>query len=187
QIYADQGSAIDVQRHKAMLEAPNVIEKAIADFNKQFGRNYSPFVEEYMCDDADFVFFVQGAHCRTARYAINHLRKKGAKVGLVKLRFLRPWPTDAIAESLKKFKAVGIVEGSTSYGGAMRGGNLIHEVRASCYDLPKKPVITSFMAGLGGEVVTLEEFYKMAKILETAAKTGKVDQVVYWVNFDKGI
>jgi pyruvate ferredoxin oxidoreductase alpha subunit/oxalate oxidoreductase subunit alpha len=43
------------------------------------------------------------------------------------------------------------------------------------------------MAGLGGEVVTLDEFYKMAKILDEAAKTGKIDQYVYWVNFDKGI
>ena len=69
----------------------------------------------------------------------------------------------------------------------MKGGNLIHEVRAACYDLPKQPAITSFMAGLGGEVVSLEEFYKMAKILEVAAKKGEVDQYVYWANFDKGI
>ena len=187
QIYPDQGSAINIQRAIAMIEAPKVIEKAVADFNELFGRNYSPFVEEYKCKDADFVFFLQGAHARTARYAVDHLRKKGAKVGMVKLRFVRPFPTEAVAESLKKFKAVGIVESSTSYGGAMKGGNLIHEVRSACYDLPKKPAITSFMAGLGGEVVTLEEFYKMAKILAEAAKAGKVDQYVYWVNFDKGI
>ncbi len=187
QIYADQGSAIDIQRHIAMLNAPKVIEKAIADYNKIFGRNYSPFIEEYKTKDADFVFFLMGAHARTARYAVNHLRKKGAKVGMVKLRFVRPFPTEQVAESLKKFKAVGIVETSTSYGGAMKGGNLIHEVRSACYDLPKQPVITSFMAGLGGEVVTLDEFYKMAKILAEAAKTGKIDQYVYWVNFDKGI
>ena len=187
QIYPDQGSAINIQRAIAMIEAPKVIEKAVADYNKLFGRNYSPFVEEYKCKDADFVFFLQGAHARTARYAVDHLRKKGAKVGMVKLRFVRPFPTEAVAESLKKFKAVGIVESSTSYGGAMKGGNIIHEVRSACYDLPKKPAITSFMAGLGGEVVTLEEFYKMAKILAEAAKAGKVDQYVYWVNFDKGI
>jgi len=187
QIYADQGSAIDIQRHMAMLEVPKVIEKAVADFNKQFGRKYSPFLEEYKCDGADFVFFLQGGHCRTARYAVDHLRKQGAKVGMVKLRFMRPFPTEAVAESLKKFKAVGIIEGSTSYGGSMKGGNIIHEVRAACYDLPKRPAITSFMAGLGGEVVTLDEFYKMAKILEAAAKKGEVDQYVYWVNFDKGI
>ena len=187
QIYADQGSAIDIQRHIAMMAAPKVIEKTVADFNKQFGRNYSPFIEEYQTKDADFVFFLQGAHCHTARYAVDHLRKKGAKVGMVKLRFVRPFPREVVAESLKKFKAVGTIETSTSYGGAMKGGNLIHEVRAACYDLPKQPAITSFMAGLGGEVVSLEEFYKMAKILEVAAKKGEVDQYVYWANFDKGI
>lgn len=187
QIYPDQGSAIDIQRAIAMINTPKVIEKVVGDYNKQFGRNYSPFVEEYKTDDADYVFFLQGAHCRTARYAVDHLRKKGAKVGMVKLRFMRPFPTEAVAESLKKFKAVGTIETSTSYGGAMKGGNLIHEVRASLYDQPKQPAVTSFMAGLGGEVVTLDEFYKMAKILEKAAKEGKVDQYVYWVNFDNGI
>lgn len=187
QIYPDQGSAIDIQRAIGMIKAPKVIEKTVADFNKQFGRNYTPFVEEYKCDDAEFVFFLQGAHCRTARFAVDHLRKKGAKVGMVKLRFVRPFPTEVVAETLKKFKAVGIVETSTSYGGAMKGGNLIHEVRAALYDQPQKPAVTSFMAGLGGEVVTLDEFYKMAKILAEAAKKGQIDQYVYWVNFDNGI
>jgi pyruvate ferredoxin oxidoreductase alpha subunit/oxalate oxidoreductase subunit alpha len=69
----------------------------------------------------------------------------------------------------------------------MKGGKLQHEVRASLYDSPKKPLVTSFMAGLGGEVITLDEFYNMAKILDTAAKKGKVDQYVYWVGFDNGI
>jgi pyruvate/2-oxoacid:ferredoxin oxidoreductase alpha subunit len=100
---------------------------------------------------------------------------------------LRPFPTEKVAETLSKFKAVGCVETSTSYGAAMKGGNLIHEVRSALYDEPKRPAITSFMAGLGGEVVTFDEFYNMAKVLAKAAKTGKVDQYVYWVNFDKDV
>ena len=43
------------------------------------------------------------------------------------------------------------------------------------------------MAGLGGEVITLDEFYNMAKILDAAAKKGKIEQYVYWVGFDNGI
>jgi pyruvate ferredoxin oxidoreductase alpha subunit/oxalate oxidoreductase subunit alpha len=164
-----------------------VIEKAVADYNKMFGRDYSPWLEEYKTDGADFVFFLMGAHCRTARFAVDHLRKKGAKVGMVKLRFVRPFPTEKVVEVLSKFKSVGIIETSTSYGGAMKGGNLIHEVRAALYDSPKQPAVTSFMAGLGGEVVSLEEFFGMAKILEVAAKKGKVEQYVYWVGFEKGI
>lgn len=185
QIFPDQGPAIDLQRAQAFLDTPKVIEEVVADYNKQFGRNYDPFLEKYMTDDADFVFFLQGGHARTAKFAVNHLREKGVKAGMVRLRFIRPFPTEAVAETLSKFKAVGTIETSTSYGGAMKGGNLIHEVRSALYDVPNAPPVTSFMAGLGGEVVSLEEFYSMAKVLAEAAKTGKVDQYVYWVNFDK--
>jgi oxalate oxidoreductase subunit alpha len=187
QIYADQGPAIDLQRGQAFLNVPKVVEATIADYNKQFGRNYSPWLEEYKTDGADYVFFLQGAHCRTARFAVDQLRKKGAKVGLVKLRFVRPWPTEKVVEVLSKFKAVGVVESNTSYGGCMKGGKLMEEVRASLYDAPTRPAVTSFMAGLGGEVVSLEEFHNMAKILDTAAKKGKVEQYVYWCGFDNGI
>jgi pyruvate ferredoxin oxidoreductase alpha subunit/oxalate oxidoreductase subunit alpha len=184
QIFPDQGAAIDIQRAQAHATLPGVIEKVVKEYNQIMGRNYSPFLDEYMTDDAEFVFFMQGGHARTARFAINHLRKKGVKVGMVRNRFTRPFPTDAIAESLARFKAVGTVETSTSYGGACRGGNLIHEVRAACYDLKDRPAVTSMMAGLGGEVVTLEMFFEYAEILAKAAKTGEVDQFVYWAGFD---
>ena len=184
QIRPDQGTIMDLQRAQAMLDAPAVIKEAIGDFNRIFGRNHSPFLEEYMTDDAEMAFFIQGAHAMTARHAIRHLRSRGVKIGLVKLRFLRPWPTQEVAEALSKFKAVGVVETSTSYGGAMRGGNLLHEVRASLYDLPQRPLTTSFMAGLGGEMVPLKEFYYMADILSEMIKDGKAKKTVYWVGFE---
>lgn len=183
QIYADQGSSINVQRAQAFEGLPKVIEEVVTDYNKAFGRNYSPFVDEYMMDDAEIAFFLQGAHSRTARFAVNNLRKQGVKVGVSRLRFLRPWPTDEVAESLSKVKAVGTIETNTSYGGATRGGSLIHEVMSSLYDVPNKPLVTSFMAGLGGEIVTLNEFYKMAKVLTDAIKNQKVNHS-YWVNFE---
>jgi len=183
QIYADQGSAIDVQRAQAFEGLPKVIEEVVSDYNKQFGRKYSPFVDEYMMDDAEIAFFLQGAHARTARFAVNRLRKQGVKAGVARLRFLRPWPTDAVAKSLSKVKAVGTIETNTSYGGATRGGNLIHEVMASLYNVPNKPLVTSFMAGLGGEIVTLDMFNDMAKVLSDAVKSNKVNHS-YWVNFE---
>jgi pyruvate/2-oxoacid:ferredoxin oxidoreductase alpha subunit len=102
----------------------------------------------------------------------------------VKLRFVRPWPTQDVAETLSKFKAVGVIETSTSYGGAMRGGNLLHEVRASLYDCPQRPITTSFMAGLGGEVIPLHEFYAMAETLSDYLKAGKAKKTVHWVGFE---
>ncbi len=76
------------------------------------------------------------------------------------------------------------MESSTSYGGATRGGNLIHEVSASLYDLDNRPLLTSFMAGLGGDVILLDDFYYMAKILKQMVKEKKTRQKVYWVGFE---
>jgi pyruvate ferredoxin oxidoreductase alpha subunit/oxalate oxidoreductase subunit alpha len=89
-----------------------------------------------------------------------------------------------VAAALSKFKAVGVIETSTSYGGAMRGGNLLHEVRAALYDAPKRPLTTSFMAGMGGDVIRLEEFYWMAEVLAQAVKSGNVGKCVYWTGFE---
>jgi len=176
---------MDAQRAITFLDVPKVIEEAIDDFNRIFGRKYDPFIEKYQMEDAEIAFFVQGAHANTCKSAIRHLRAQGVKAGMVRPRWLRPWPTSEIAETLSRVKAVGCVETSTSYGGAMRGGNLIHEVRASLYDLKERPLVTSFMAGLGGDVILLEDFNYMAKILTRMVKDRKTHQHVYWIGFEE--
>ena len=94
--------------------ATNVIITATVpggvEFAKIFGRRYDPWVEEFMTDGADLVFFLQGGHAVTARFAIQHMRDKGLKVGLVRLRTIRPYPTDRVKEVLSKFKVVGVIE-----------------------------------------------------------------------------
>jgi pyruvate ferredoxin oxidoreductase alpha subunit/oxalate oxidoreductase subunit alpha len=184
QIRPDQGTVMDMQRAQAMLDTPAVIAEVVDEYNRTFGRNYSPFVEEFMTDDAEIALFIMGAHTMTARHAVRHLRSQGVKIGLVKLRFVRPWPTQDVAAALSKFKAVGVVETSTSYGGATQGGNLLHEVRASLYEVPQRPLTTSFMAGLGGEMVPLKDFYYMADILSQAVKENRTKKAVYWVGFE---
>jgi hypothetical protein len=48
-----------------------------------------------------------------------------------------------------------------------------------------RPLTTSFMAGLGGDVILLEDFYYMAKILMQMVKEKKTHQLVYWVGFEE--
>jgi pyruvate/2-oxoacid:ferredoxin oxidoreductase alpha subunit len=176
---------MDAQRAMTFLEVPKVIEEATDDFNRIFKRNYDPYLEKYKMEDAEIAYFIQGAHANTCKSAILHLRSQGVKAGMVRPRWVRPWPTTQIAEAFSKVKAVACVETSTSYGGAMRGGNLVHEVRASLYDLDNRPLVTSFMAGLGGDVVLLEDFYYMAKILTQMVKDKKTHQHVYWIGFEE--
>ncbi len=185
QIFSDQGPVLEAMRANAMMGAVPVIEEVVEDFGRIFGRKYPPFVEEYMTDDADFVFFISGAHAHTARYAIKHLRAKGLKVGLVRIRFIRPWPTAAIEESLSKFKAVGVIETNSSFGIVRQGGILTPEVCASLYDAPKRPMIASFMAGLGGETISLDEFYFIADRLKKMVDSEKPEKPVYWVGIEE--
>jgi pyruvate ferredoxin oxidoreductase alpha subunit/oxalate oxidoreductase subunit alpha len=185
QIRPDQGAPMDAQRAATFLEVPRVIEKAMADFNRIFGRNYDPFLEKYKMEDAEVAFFIQGAHANTCKSAIHQMRSKGLKAGMVRPRWIRPWPTQQIAEAFLGVKAIASVETSTSYGGAMRGGNLVHELRASLYDLEKRPLVTSFMAGLGGDVILLEDFDYMAKVLTQMVQEKKIRKHVYWIGFEE--
>ncbi|MBU2260660.1 MAG: pyruvate ferredoxin oxidoreductase, partial [Proteobacteria bacterium] len=181
QIRPDQGAPMDAQRAKTFLAVPKVIEEATADFNRIFGRDYDPFVEQYKLVDAEIAFFIMGAHANTCRKAVDRLRAQGVKAGMARLRWVRPWPTHQLAEALGHVKAVAVVETSTSYGGAMRGGNLIHELRASLYDLDERPLVTSFMAGLGGETIWPTDFDYMAKVLTEMVKEKKTKRYVYWI------
>jgi len=181
QIRPDQGAPMDAMRAQTFLEVPKVIEEATADFNRIFGRNYDPFVEQYKLADAEIAFFIMGAHANTARKAVDRLRKQGVKVGMARLRWVRPWPTHQLVEALGHVKAIGVVETSTSYGGAMRGGNLIHELRASLYDLDDRPLVTSFMGGLGGETIWPADFDYMAKVLSEMVKEKRTRRYVYWL------
>jgi pyruvate ferredoxin oxidoreductase alpha subunit/oxalate oxidoreductase subunit alpha len=184
QIRPDQGAPMDAQRAAVYIDVPPVIEKCTADFNKQFGRNYDPFIEKYKMDDAEIAIFIQGAHANTCRKEIDKMRKQGVKIGMLRPRWIIPWPTQYLAEACQNLKAVGVVETSTCYGAAMRAGHLIGEVRSSLYDLDNKPAVTAFMGGLGGETIWPEEFHEMAKILTQAAKDKAVQQYVYWLGFE---
>jgi oxalate oxidoreductase subunit alpha len=185
QIRPDQGAPMDAQRADVYTVVPKVIQEATADFNRIFKRNYDPFLDKYKIEDAEIAFVLQGAHANTCRKVVDQLRKQGVKAGMVRPRWIIPWPTQILAEALAHVKAVGVVETSTCYGGSMRGGNLTPEVRASLYDLDERPAVCAFMAGLGGETIWPEEFHHMAKILSQAAKDKRVNQYTYWVGFEK--
>lgn len=185
QIKPDQGAVMDAQRASTFLLVPAVIEKAVADYNRIFKRDIPPFIEKYKMEDAEIAFFIQGAHANTCKKSIDQMRAQGLKAGMVRPRWVRPWPTQQIAEAFQNVKAIASVETSTSYGGAMRGGNLVHELRATLYDLEKRPLVTSFMAGLGGDVILFEDFHYMAKILNQMIKEKKALKHVYWIGFEE--
>jgi pyruvate/2-oxoacid:ferredoxin oxidoreductase alpha subunit len=91
-----------------------------------------------------------------------------------------------VAEALSKFKAVGVVETNQSFGIARYGGILTPEVCASLYNgNASNPLLVSFMAGLGGEMITLKEFDEMAEVLVEAAQAGRIKKPAHWIGFEE--
>jgi len=185
QIMPEQGPPLQLERARAMEGSMAVIEEIHDEFAKIFGRRYDPWIEEFMTDDADVVFFLQGGHAVTARYAIKHMRERGAKVGMVRLRTIRPYPTDRVSEVLSKFKVVGVVETNMGLGSVSSGGSLYAEACAALYESDKRPLVFSFMAGMGGEAIVLKEFYWMTQKMLEAQKRGKIEKRTHWVGFEE--
>ncbi len=182
QVNEDWVMEIRKQNDDAMRRARGVIQEAYRDFHKIFGRQGgNPFVESYMAEDADVILFGQGTLSLPVKVGVRKLREQGHKVGFVRLRWLRPFPTPEVQETLGRAKAVGVIDRDYSFGSPNHGAVLYNEVRSALYDLPKRPHVISFICGLGGREVTLDSVTEMSEILLKVAKTGKVEQPNYWI------
>jgi len=179
---AAQGSVAERRYtvQKALDKAKDVIEEVDKEFGKHFGRSYDGFIEEYACDDAEAVLMTMGSMTGTARDKIDQMQAEGKKIGLIKLRGFRPFPTEEMRELGKKYKAIGVVDRNTCFGSA-GGGIVMQEVARALYPVDDRPLLLNFHVGLGGTDVTLRQVEYMGdKVLE-AYKKGKVEEEVDWV------
>ncbi len=185
QIHPEQGPPLQLERARAMEDAIPVIREKTDEFARVFGRTYPHFVESYLLEDAELAIVISGGHAVTCRAAINRLRAQGIKIGMARLLWVRPFPSDDLRAALRGVKAVGVVETNLGLGGASYGGILSADVTTALYHLPgSRPLVTSFMAGLGGETVPMAEFDWMAGKLGQAAERGHVEKAAHWVGFE---
>jgi pyruvate ferredoxin oxidoreductase alpha subunit/oxalate oxidoreductase subunit alpha len=183
QIEPAMGPAMQYQRKIAFDAAKKVMEEQTESFNNHFGTKYATWLEEWGTEDAEVVFVISGAHALTAITVAQKLRNLGEKVGVIRPRWIRPFPTEELRQSLRRFKAVGVIDTNVDFGAPCGAGVLTTEVRAACLGLPNTNIV-GFVAGLGGEVISRDEFYHMTHKLQVIARTGKVEKGAYWLPFD---
>jgi pyruvate ferredoxin oxidoreductase alpha subunit len=128
---------------------------------------------------------MQGAHSVTCRAAVKRARERGIKAGLARLLWIRPFPTEDLQKALGTAKVVGIVETNLCMGGASLAGALTLDVTTALYQAENRPLVTSFMAGLGGETIPLEEFAWMTDKMEQAREKGHIEKPAHWVGFEE--
>ena len=182
QVNEDWLMEIRRQTDDAMRRSVDVIKEAYAEFKTIFGRgDDSPFIEEYMTEDADIVLVGMGTLAMPVRVAIRQMREQGKKVGFLRVKFFRPFATEEIREALSRCKAVGVIDRDYSYGSPSFGGVLFNELRSTLYPLETRPHILSFVAGLGGREIMVRGVNEIVDIVQKAIDTGKIEQENTWI------
>jgi pyruvate ferredoxin oxidoreductase alpha subunit len=157
------------QAHLAALEAAQVFEHIAPEFKDNFGRSFEA-VQAYRCEDAEILFVMIGSFASKACAAVDGLRAAGKKVGLVRPRLLRPFPAAQLARLLDGKAGVAVMDQNLSNGS---GGILYTELAAALYPLRHRPLLVSFIGGLGGRDITAGEFYAMADVVREAVVRGQ--------------
>ena len=182
QVNEDWLMEIRKQTDQAMRNSVGVIKKVHEEFRTTFGRgDPSPFIEEYMMEDAEIVLVGMGTLALPVRVALRRMREAGKKVGFLRVKYFRPFPADEIRQVLSQCKAVGVIDRDYSYGSPSFGGVLFHELRSALYSMERRPHVLNFIAGLGGREVLVRDVDDIVDIVQQAIDTGTVDQDTTWI------
>ncbi len=163
---------------EAMNRAKGVIEEVHQEFGRVFGRHYGGLIEGYRMEDADIAIVAMGSPVGTARVAVDTARERGLRIGLVKVKTLRPFPREALSAALENVRAIGVMDKNVCYGWS--SGVVFMELRAALRDLQSSPPILDFIDGLGGSDITLAHFARAFDLIQAAAE-GKAHQEVTWL------
>lgn len=164
------GAPYSYFRYETHLASQNglvVYDELKTEFAERFGRQH-PAIEAYQCDDAEIVFVMMNSFATKAKAAVDRLREAGQKVGLLRPRLLRPFPAPLFRKLLAGKAGVAVIDQNLSMG---MGGVLHSELSAALYGASDAPAqLLSFIGGLGGRDITLEEFFEIVAVTRDAVK-----------------
>ena len=169
------------QLHLASLNAIEVYKEVANDFKEIFGRSY-PAIEAFMMEDAEYVLVMSNSFTVKGKAVVKSFREKGLKIGLLRLRLIRPFPKSELKILLNGKKAVSVIDQNISPGS---GGILFNDVSSALYHENNRPdVLLSFIGGLGGKDISLTEFNYIIDEMSKSVETGVVPetQLLYTEN-----
>lgn len=177
--YANSPFYMETKKNQrnAMIQAKKVILDVCAEYEKISGRKYGLF-EEYKLGDAEYAIVIIGSAAGDTKDAVDMLREKGIKAGLLKVRVFRPFPGEEMAEALKNVKAIAILDRCESFSG--QGGPLGSELKAALLDAGNKAVTVNYFYGLAGRDYTPEDAERVYQdLMDYTANKKPVEQFKY--------
>ena len=102
------------------------------------------------------------------------IREEGKKVGMIKLRCFRPFPKEFFHGIIDRFKAVGVIDRSVSFGSE---GTIFAEVKGAMYG--SKAKMGNYLVGFGGRDIPREQIEEMFVRLFDMIESGKDEEVEF--------
>jgi pyruvate ferredoxin oxidoreductase alpha subunit len=168
------------QQEEAMRNALKKIQEINSEYAKISGRSYgNGLIDTYKLDDAEIAIVVVGSTAGTLKVIVDQLRAEGMKVGLLRLRTFRPFPAEEIKNVLKNLKVVAVMD--KSMGPGALGGSVFSEVRNALYDMKQRPIVVSYIFGLGGRDNSPRDLRKIYEDLARVARTGQPEALVHYL------
>ena len=160
---------------ESMENAKRVIAEVYTEYGKLTGRNYGPLTECYRCSDAKYIAVSMGAWSGDILYAVERLRDEGYPVGLLRLRYIRPFPEEDITAWVSGMRGVIVFDRDYSAG---LGGVLASEIGGL---VPSNVSFEGVLAGLGGVDVSPDEFRGIIKdFIDKVEREGPIRVRKYW-------
>ncbi|MFW9931637.1 MAG: pyruvate ferredoxin oxidoreductase, partial [Candidatus Thorarchaeota archaeon] len=147
------------------------------EYKKLFGKYFGGPIDCYKCDDAEVIFTSQGSMGAEAIDAIDELRKEGYKVGNARIRMVRPFPVAKIRELGSKVKGIAAFDRGVSYG---YGGHMASEIRSAMFHTDYRPIIKSYIGGLGGRDMTVGDIKAVILDAVNAVEKGETGAEETW-------
>ncbi len=152
---------------ESMDQAKKLIPKVAKEYQKYIGRYHGGMLEEYRTDGAEYLLLTAGTITGTTRLVVDEYREKGVKLGLVKLRTFRPFPTEDIRRIAAKVKKIGVIDRNISFG---QSGIFFAETKSALYNAEHRPLLNGYVAGLGGRDVLPENIRQIVEHLLQSEK-----------------
>lgn len=157
-------TAFKYKEHNGLLNAKKIISEAETRFNEIFGRQYTGLIEKYKSDDADYIIITLGSISGLVKQTVDELRDQGEKVGLVRIRYMRPFPNEEISQAVQNAKAAAVLEKDISFGNE---GTVYTNVNSALKKFGVEVPVSNYIGGLGGRNISEEEIKTIFSSLKT--------------------
>ncbi len=161
---------------------PDVVAGYMKEIGKLTGREYQPFTY-YGAEDAENVVIAMGSVTETIKEVVDHLVKKGEKVGLVTVHLYRPFSEKYFLEALpKSVKRISVLDRTKELGA--NGEPLYLDIRDIFYGKGDAPLVVGGRYGLSSKDTTpamILSVYENLKLKEPKNRftVGIVDDVTF--------